>query len=98
MAEQRAESLEELAAALRELISLAEAGNWEQLILLEARIAELDQALRQRPGSGPRPSPKAVDDLIGLHAKAIQLCRQRMETIAPLVRAFDDSPNNESKP
>lgn len=83
------ESLTRMSRLLSEVISAAESGDWEQLESLAQHFTEAADRLTRtdRPPLSPE-DRAAITTLLLQHEHAMQLCRERLQQIAPLVRAL----------
>jgi hypothetical protein len=80
-------SLVELISALRELVHIAEAEQWDSLQSFDQRIPALLAALEEGGKAAPK---KQVEEALALSSKALALCRARSACIEPLISAFDE--------
>lgn len=83
------ESLARMSHLLSAVISAAESGDWEQMESLAQDFAKVaDRLIRtDRPPLSPE-DRAAITTLLLQHEHAMQLCRERLQQIAPLVRAL----------
>lgn len=83
-------ALDELASVLKDLLDAAESGKWEQIEALEVAFRAAAEAVQEMPPSVRHTAAyrNRVGELLAMHNVAINLCKDRMEQIAPLIKAF----------
>jgi hypothetical protein len=74
---------------LSEVISAAESGDWEQLESLAQDYAKAADRLTRTEHPPLSPEDRAaITTLLLHHEHAMQLCRERLQQITPLVQAL----------
>ncbi len=86
------QSLERVSHLLSKVIGAAESGDWDQLESLAHDFTEVAGGLNTAERVSFNPEDQAaIQTLLLQHEHAIQLCQERLQQIAPLVRALSPS-------
>ena len=84
----------QVAGQLRQLLSAAEQGEWEQVVNLAPSLSASLEAFRSFSAAavGDATDRKQLQEIAGMLDQATALCATRKEQIGPLVRSLKEIP------
>lgn len=88
--------LDRLSATLKIVVAAAESGDWEQFDALATEFQALERVVTTiaPPRRDTAAFKRQVEEILALHERALALCKNRMTTIEPLVRALAVPPHD----